>query len=53
MAITGPGGPKQGHTSEVEFTVALTDEGWKIVSIMEPVRAKTNVPGKVPQPTGP
>jgi hypothetical protein len=39
MVISGPGGPKEGQVSEVEFTVAFTKDGWKIAS-MEPVRSK-------------
>ncbi len=39
MVIRGPGGPKKGQTSEVEFSVALTEDGWKIVS-MDYVRRK-------------
>jgi len=44
MVISGPGGPKEGYSSEVEFTVAFTKDGWRIVSMepvsMEPARSK-------------
>ena len=33
MHIRGPGGPKEGDVSEVEFTVVFTKDGWKIVSM--------------------
>jgi hypothetical protein len=33
MLINGPGGPKEGTVSEVEFTAAFTKDGWKIVSM--------------------
>lgn len=40
MVIRGPGGPREGQAvHEVEFTVAFTQDGWKIVS-MEEQRAR-------------
>jgi hypothetical protein len=33
MLIGGPGGPQERQVSEVEFTVAFTKDGWKIVSM--------------------
>ncbi len=39
MVVHGSGASKKGETSEVEFTVALTEDGWKIVST-EAIRRK-------------
>ena len=33
MLIGGPGGPQEGQSRKVEFTVAFTKDGWKIVSM--------------------